>query len=84
MSLCKFKNMLGKPGKCIHSIRIFNIAIIDLILTLFLARFNQLFFYKLFPYPYLFWLWVTLFIGIIIHRIFCVNTTINVALFGKV
>lgn len=84
MSLCQFRDVLGKPRKGIHSLRIFNIAIVDLILTLCLAKFNQVFFQKLFPYPYWVWLVVTLFMAIILHRVFCVNTTINIALFGKV
>ena len=84
MTLCQFKNILGEPGKCIHSIRIFNIAIIDVMLTFLLARFNQVIFQRLFPFPYWFWLLVTFFMGIVIHRVFCVNTTINMSIFGKV
>ena len=34
-NLCKYKNALGKPGKGIHSYRIFNISIMDVIMTLF-------------------------------------------------
>ena len=84
MTLCQFKNILGEPGKCIHSIRIYNIAIIDFILTFLLARFNQIIFKKIFPFPYWVWLLATFCLGIIIHRVFCVNSTVNVAIFGKV
>jgi accessory gene regulator protein AgrB len=37
MDLCKYKNMFGKPGEGAHSFRIFNIAIIDVLLTILLA-----------------------------------------------
>lgn len=36
MNLCKYKNILGEPGKGVHSYRIFNIAIVDVLLTLIL------------------------------------------------
>jgi len=34
MSLCKYKNYFGEPGKGVHSYRIFNIAMVDVIQTL--------------------------------------------------
>ena len=34
MSLCKYKNYFGEPGKGVHSYRIFNIAIVDVVMTL--------------------------------------------------
>ena len=49
MSLCKYKNALGKPGKGVHSFRIFGIAIVDVILTILaaylIARFFKFNFY---------------------------------------
>ena len=35
--LCRYKNALGKPGKGIHSFRIANIAVADVLLTFLLA-----------------------------------------------
>ena len=84
MSLCGLRNILGEPNSGLHKLRLFNIAIIDVILTLLLARFNQVVFHKLFPYSYGVWLIITFLSGIVLHRIFCVNTTINMAIFGKV
>ncbi len=84
MSLCSLRNILGRPNTGIHKLRIANIAIIDVILTLILARFNQFLFRKAFPYPYWAWVLITLYMGIIIHRVFCVNTTLNMAIFGKI
>ena len=34
IDLCKYKNALGVPGKGIHSYRICNIAIADVIMTI--------------------------------------------------
>ena len=34
MSLCKYKDYFGEPGKGVHSHRIFNIAIVDVAMTL--------------------------------------------------
>jgi len=35
--LCQYKNILGNVGKGIHSYRLFNIAIMDVIFTILLA-----------------------------------------------
>jgi fatty acid desaturase len=77
MSLCKYKDSLGKPGKGIHSYRIFNIAIMDVLLTL-LAAFLISFLWKI-----SFWLTsiILFLLGIFLHRLFCVRTTIDKLLF---
>lgn len=36
-NLCQYKNMLGEPRKGVHSIRIFDFAIVDILLTVILA-----------------------------------------------
>lgn len=77
MSLCKYKNALGIPKKGIHSYRIFGIAIADVIMTLIGAWLISYFF----KYSFINTL-ITLFIlGIILHRIFCVRTTVDKLLF---
>jgi hypothetical protein len=45
--LCQYKDILGKPGKGIHSYRIFNIAIVDVLLTIIGAYIIYLFFPKI-------------------------------------
>ena len=35
--LCRYKNMFGKPNTGIHTYRLFNISIIDVLLTIILA-----------------------------------------------
>ena len=37
MTLCKYSNIFGNPGKGLHKYRIFNIAIVDVVLSVLLA-----------------------------------------------
>lgn len=76
--LCKYKNILGEVNKGPHSYRIFNIAILDVLLTIAGAYGI----YRLFPkYNYWFILIFLFILGIILHRLFCVKTTIDKLLF---
>jgi len=77
MNLCKYKDILGKPGKGIHSFRIFNIAVADVIMTFIVAYIVS------YIFRYNFWYTsITFFIlGIVLHRIFCVRTTVDKLLF---
>lgn len=74
---CDHRNMLGKPNEGIHKYRIFNIAIADTVLTIIAAYILSWLFKSNF--------WATLIIlfllGIILHRIFCVKTTVDKLLF---
>jgi hypothetical protein len=36
-NLCKYKNMFGEPGTGAHSYRFFNIAVVDVVLTILAA-----------------------------------------------
>jgi hypothetical protein len=79
MNLCKYKNILGVPGQGPHSYRIFNIAIVDVLLTLILAYIIS-YIYKISFVKTS----ITLFIlGILLHRVFCVRTTIDKLLFNE-
>jgi len=77
---CKYKDILGKPKTGLHSYRVFDIAVVDFLLTILLAKFIEFYMMKGTP----FWkiLIVTFILGIIIHRIFCVKTTIDKLLFS--
>ena len=78
-NLCRYKNILGKPGEGVHSYRIFNIAVVDVLLTVLLA----LIIYFFFPKISLVYILVFLFLlGIVSHHIFCVRTTVDKAIFG--
>ena len=77
MNLCKYKDALGKPDVGIHSYRIFNIAIADVIMT-FIGAFIISYFYNISFIRISIFLFI---LGIILHRIFCVKTTIDKILF---
>lgn len=77
--LCKYNEIFGKVGKGIHSIRIFNIAIIDVLLTILGAYLIHLYIPKS---NFLMILLVAFVTGIVLHRLFCVKTTIDNFLFG--
>ena len=75
---CHYKNIFGKEGEGIHSYRIFNIAFIDVIFTILAAYIIHIFSPL---YSFLYILLLLFILGIILHRIFCVKTTINKLLF---
>ena len=79
MSLCKYSNIFGAPNTGVHSYRIFDIAIVDLGLTIVLA-FGLSFYLDT---NFILTLIVILILGIIMHKIFCVNTTLNKLIFEK-
>ena len=74
----QFKEILGRPGEGLHSYRIFNIAIVDVILTILLAFLMSKYF-KVCIYKTTIVLFL---LGIISHRLFCVRTTIDKLLFS--
>lgn len=77
MSLCKYKDVLGKPNEGIHSIRFLGVAIMDVIMTIigayFISHFSKISFIKTLIFLFI--------LGILLHKLFCVNTTINKLLF---
>jgi len=77
--LCKYKNLFGEEGKGIHSYRILDFAVMDIIQTillgLFLAWITKISVYYTIPGSFL--------LGIVAHRLFCVRTTIDKLLFPK-
>jgi hypothetical protein len=80
IDLCKYKNILGIPGKGIHSYRVGGIAITDVIMTIIGAFIISFFSGWNFIYTL-----IGLFIlGIILHRLFCVRTTVDKLLFPNV
>jgi polyferredoxin len=80
MNLCKYKNSLGIPKKGIHSSRFLDLAINDVIMTIIGAILISYFFSISLIYTL-----ISLFIiGIILHRLFCVRTTIDKLLFPNV
>jgi hypothetical protein len=76
-NLCKYRNALGVPGKGAHSIRLTGVAVVDVIMTLVGA-------YIISYYARTSFAWTAagfFLLGIILHRLFCVRTTIDKLLF---
>lgn len=76
--LCKYSEIFGKVAEGVHSYRIFNIAIVDVIMTV-IGAFVLHFLYP--RYSVLSFAIVLFLLGVILHRIFCVRTTIDRLLF---
>lgn len=80
MDLCKYKNALGVIDKGIHSYRFMGLAIADVIMTI-IGGYLISYFFKYNPLYTI----ISLFIlGIILHRTFCVRTTIDKLIFPNV
>jgi len=76
--LCKYKNIFGEPNKGVHSYRLFDVAIVDVLLTIIVGymihkRNKKIELYKILICLFAF--------GIIMHRLFCVRTKIDRLLF---
>ncbi len=78
MNLCKYKNIFGEPKTGIHSYRFLNIAIVDFIFTIF----GGFIISKIFNISFFYTIIFLFLLGIILHRLFCVNTTIDKILFN--
>jgi hypothetical protein len=75
---CEYKNFFGKVDTGVHSYRIANIAIVDVILTIIFAFVVHLLFNN---YSFCFILIVLFLSSIVMHRLFCVRTTVDKFLF---
>lgn len=81
---CQYKDLFGKPNQGIHSYRLpltngMSFAIIDILLTFIAAKLINIYALKNFSYiKILIGLFLT---GIILHKLFCVETSLNKILF---
>jgi hypothetical protein len=82
-SLCQYRDILGKAGEGVHSYRLFGFAIVDVLMTIIVAWLIHRF---LLPkYNFFIILAAFFLLGILLHRLFCVRTTIDKMLFhGRV
>ena len=78
MSLCKYKDIFGKVGEGAHSVRFFNFAVVDTFLTFVLAYIIN---YYLKSNVYLIF-FILILLSIVIHRAFCVETTLTKMFFS--
>ncbi len=71
--------MFGVPGKGMHRWRILNLAVVDVVGTIVVASLVAYYF----RLPYWSSIGCAFLLGILFHWLFCVNTTVNKLLFGK-
>jgi hypothetical protein len=80
IDLCRYKDLFGRPREGAHAYRLFDIAVVDVAATVFvafiIARAFGLSFWKS--------LVVLFIIGIVSHRMFCVRTTVDKWVFPNV
>lgn len=78
MNFCKYKNILGEPGKGVHSYRFGGFAIVDVLFTIL----GAFLFSYLLDVPFWICLVGLFLLGILLHRLFCVRTTVDRILFS--
>ena len=77
---CDYSEIFGKLNEGVHSYRLFNVAIVDVVFTFIGAYIlNKYIFTEYEYYKVLIGLFL---LGIILHRIFCVRTTIDRFIFN--
>lgn len=69
--LCKYKHIFGKEKEGVHSFRIFNVAIVDVIATILVTWFIS----NITKLNFLHILFIAFLLSIIVHKLFCVNST---------
>lgn len=79
MSLCQYRDIFGKVNEGAHSYRFIGIAIVDLVLTILGAYIIS----KWRGYSFGWTFFILMIVGLVLHRLFCVNTTLTVLIFGK-
>lgn len=86
MNLCQYKDALGEPRKGFHSIRLFDFAVLDIVGTFILAYLLSLFIRMVFGYNlnYIISVIFVFCLAIFLHWLFCVNTKLNIMLFGQI
>lgn len=80
--LCKYKHIFGEEKKGFHQQRLLGFALYDVLGTVGIAVLLKLFLFPATSFILVFfWLMI---VTIVVHRLFCVNTTLNKAIFGVV
>jgi hypothetical protein len=80
LNLCKYKNIIGEPNTGIHKYRFLNVSILDVLGTIIIAYGISWYF----NYQFLPTLGILFLLGIFIHRVFCVRSTVDKILFPNI
>jgi len=78
---CPYRKMFGEVNTGLHAIRIFDIAIVDIFMTIIGAWVIHYYFLAQ-KYPFWMVLVCLFLLGIIAHRAFCIRTTVDKFLFN--
>ena len=73
---CKYRHIFGIEGQGAHSYRIFNIAIVDFVGTIILGIILS----KITTANIYLSIIIMFLLGILLHKLFCVKSTVNVYL----
>ena len=76
--LCEYKNIFGLPNEGFHKKRFLSMAFYDLLGTVLISMIIS----HVFSYNVIVVFVLLMIITILVHRLFCVNTTINKKIFG--
>jgi hypothetical protein len=77
---CKYKNLFGELNTGIHKYKLFGVSVPDVLITILIAYGIS----SIFKTPFLITLGLLFIIGIIVHRLFCVRTTVDKLLFPNI
>jgi len=78
MTFCEYKDLFGEPGKGIREWRIFNLSIVDVVGAIILGLILS----KLFNTSKIGGVFLSFILGLIFHKLFCVETTLNKLIFN--
>ena len=98
MDLTKYKDIFGKPNEGVHSYRFLNLALVDIIVTIIFGILiglilnkiddsksqNKNLRFSIFSFNIIKIIVLLFLLGIVLHRLFCVRTTIDRLLFPNV
>lgn len=79
MQLCQYRHVLGVEKEGIHRYRFYNIAIADTLMTIV----GALIISYIYRYNFFIVFIVLLIIGTLLHKLFCVETTLTNSVFKK-
>lgn len=74
-SLCRYKDIFGKPNEGAHKYRFLGLAVVDLLATVVVAFITHRLWPQKFTLIQAFLMWFAL--GVVAHLLFCVNTPIT-------
>ena len=70
--LCRYRDIFGESKKGVHSYRVFDIAVVDVLLTIIAAW--LLGEYEVYGYKFDGWVNILFIMSVVLHKMFCVKT----------